>query len=119
MACTDAACVRLRVDVGGTAAVQMRDELAPSPTVVSRRGYRTSLHKLPYLGGVQHHAISSFPPKQESSAVSGALALGARFRGHDENIGTSYAYFCNEVLGLYPRRRIIKCRGTPLGMGSQ
>jgi hypothetical protein len=40
------------------------------------------------------------PRKRESSAVSGALALGARFRGHDENVGDSfYVNFCNDVLG--------------------
>jgi hypothetical protein len=46
-----------------------------------------------------YNVKSSFPRKRESRAVSGALALGARFRGHDENIGSPYAYFCNEVLG--------------------
>ena len=28
-------------------------------------------------------------------AVSGALVLGARFRGHDKNIGSANANFCN------------------------
>jgi hypothetical protein len=32
--------------------------------------------------------------------MSAPLALGARFRGHDENIGISYVNFCNEVLDL-------------------
>ena len=59
----------------------------------------TSLHKLVYVG-IQHHAIPSFPRKRESRAVSGALALGARFRGHDEKLGSSYVHFCNEVLVL-------------------
>jgi hypothetical protein len=44
-----------------------------------------SLRKLAYVG-IQHHAISSFPRKRESRAMSGALALGARFRGHDERL---------------------------------
>ena len=30
------------------------------------------------------HAIPSFPRKREFRAVFEALALGARFRGHDE-----------------------------------
>jgi hypothetical protein len=30
--------------------------------------------------------------------MSAPLALGARFRGHDVNIGTSHVNFCNEVL---------------------
>ena len=40
------------------------------------------------------------PRKRESRAVSAPLALGARFRGHDENIATTYVNFCNEVLAL-------------------
>jgi hypothetical protein len=32
--------------------------------------------------------------------VSAALALGARFRGHDSNVVGTYAHFCNEVQGL-------------------
>jgi hypothetical protein len=48
--------------------------------------------------GIQHHAIPSFPRKRESMAVSAPLALGARFRGHDENIEISYVDFRNEVL---------------------
>ena len=53
----------------------------------------TLLRKLAYVD-IQHHAIASFPRKRESRAVSGALALGARFRGHDERLGVTYAYFC-------------------------
>ena len=61
----------------------------------------SSLRKLSYVG-IQHHAISSFPRKRESRAVSGALALGARFRGHDEPAGVTYAYSTGlsiEVMG--------------------
>jgi hypothetical protein len=27
--------------------------------------------------------------------------LGARFRGHDENVGSSYVHFCNEGTGFH------------------
>jgi hypothetical protein len=57
----------------------------------------TLLRKLAYAG-IYHHAIPSFPCKRESRAVSAPLALGARFRGHDENIGISYVNFRNKVL---------------------
>jgi hypothetical protein len=49
------------------------------------------------MPGLQRHAIPPFPRKRESGAVSGALALGAGFRGHDENFGSSSVHFCNEV----------------------
>jgi hypothetical protein len=46
----------------------------------------------------------SFPGKRESRAISEALAVSARLRGHDEKVGGSYVYFCNELLRRAGRR---------------
>jgi hypothetical protein len=48
------------------------------------------------LSAASLHAIPSLPRKQESKVASGTLALGARFRGHDENVGSSYVTFATE-----------------------
>src|SRR5438034_10765729 len=42
--------------------------------------------------------ISSHARRRESRRAFGALTLDARFRGHDEKAGITYADFRNEVL---------------------
>ena len=58
----------------------------------------------------QHKIPDSSALKRGSSGAFEALALNARFRGHDEKPPIIYANFCKKVLG--PRERSWRCAAT-------